>query len=208
LIAIRRLPFQMTEEHKKSRLAHVPSILAGSAALIAALSTVYVNLRNDSRQAPSPVSSTPLSPASTVVAPSAATATSTASNKPQAMLLRLDRIQVDNDGSIGTTDWDFQVSVDGEPLFSVPMPSLSDKPGKNLVRPADAKQASAELQLPPGKNLALSVNGWKKGWLPGAVAEVSGKGWMSAGFSKAVITLKTEKPKGAQFVMYFSVAPK
>jgi hypothetical protein len=196
----------MTEEQKKSRLSHVPAILAGSAALLAALSTVYVNLRNDSRQVPPPAVSTSLRPTPTAVAPSAAATQATASIKPQAMLLRLDRIQVDNDGSIGTTDWDFQVSVDGEPLFSVPMPSLSDKPGKNLVRPADANQASAELQLSPGKNLALSVNGWKKGWLPGAVAEVSGKGWMSAGFNKTVITLKTEKAKGPQFVMYFSLA--
>jgi hypothetical protein len=197
----------MNTEQKKSRLSHVPSILAGTAALVAAISTLYSNLREEPRPAPQPGMSAQVGPAP-------GTQTSTvptqpmASLKPKPMLLRLDRVQVDNDGSVGSTDWTFQVSAGGEPLFAVPLPSLNDKPGKNLVRLTESEDASAEVQLPPGKNVALSVNGWKKkGWLPGERAEVSGQGWMASGFDKAVITLKTEKPDGPQFVLYFSVTP-
>ena len=36
-----------TEETKKHWVAHAPSILTGLAALVAALTTVYINVRND-----------------------------------------------------------------------------------------------------------------------------------------------------------------
>lgn len=196
-----------TPEQKKSRLSHVPSILVATAALVAAISTLYANLREEPRPAPQPGMSAAAGQAPASATP-ALSSPPMASLKPQPLLLRLDRVQVDNDGSVGSTDWTFQVSAGGEPLFSVPMPSLNDKPGKNLVRLTESQEASAEVQLPAGKNVALSVNGWKKkGWLPGERAEVSGQGWMASGFDKAVITLKTEKPDGPQFVLYFSVTP-
>lgn len=191
------------EQPPKSRLALVPSILAGSAALIAAASTLYVNLRHDAGPAPAPVvaASVPAAPATD---PTPAVAAPTA---PQVMLLRLDRVQVDNDGSVGSTDWTFQVNAGDKPLFAVSMPSLNDKPGENLASPADKDAVSAEVELPRGKNLEISVNGWKKGWLPGASAEVSGKAWMAAGRGATVITLASDKPKGPRFVLYFSATP-
>ena len=87
------------------------------------------------------------------------------------------------------------------------MPSLSDKPGANLARPADTDAASAEIELPPGRNIELSVSGWKKGFISGAKAEVSGKAWLLTGGNDTVITLASEKPKGPQFVLYFSARP-
>ncbi len=192
----------MNTEPKKSRLAHVPSILGGTAALIAAVTTLYVNLRSDPQIAPEPAPQANVAPA----AAAASAPASAASTEPRRMLLRLDRVQVNDDGSAGSTDWTFEVSVDGDPLFSVPMPSLNDKPGESLARPKDRDQASAEVELPVGKNVELSVKGWKKdGWLPGSSAEVSGKAWL--GYNKTVVTLQTDKPKGPQFVVYFSATP-
>ena len=194
----------MSTEPKKSRIAHVPSILAGTAAVIAAASTLYVNLREDARPASATVvparTSAVAAPAAASVAPPSKAAT-----QPRKLLLRLDRVQVDNDGSVGSTDWNFQIRVDGEPLFSVPMPALNDEPGENLARPVDREQASAEVELPAGKSLSLSVNGWRKSWVPGSHAEVGGKAWL--GFSKTVVTVRTEKAKGPQFVLYFSATP-
>jgi hypothetical protein len=194
----------MSTEPKKSRIAHVPSILAGTAAVIAAASTLYVNLREDARPAPDPTPPAPVSAAAAPAAASAAAAPKIAT-QPRKLLLRLDRVQVDNDGSAGSTDWNFQVSVDGDPQFSVPMPALDDTPGENLVRPADPEQASAEIELPAGRSVALSVNGWKKSWLPGSHAEVSGKAWL--GFNKTTVTVQTAKEKGPRFVLYFSATP-
>jgi hypothetical protein len=126
---------------------------------------------------------------------------------PRAVRLQLDRVQVDDDGSMGVTDWTFQVSVDGEPTFTVPMPALSDKPGESLVRPADPKAASVEVELPAGKSVAVSVKGWKKGLLGSGRGEVSGSGWLTAEYRKVAIELKGEKAKGPRFFLYFSVVP-
>jgi hypothetical protein len=199
----------MTPEQPKSKLAHVPAILAGSAALIAALSTVYVNMRNAPAPTATPAASfaPALSPASGEPAASPAATESPKPAAAQRVLLRLERVQVDNDGSMGSTDWTFEASVDGEPMFTVAMPSLNDKPGQNLARPADARQASVEVKLPPGKNVALAVHGFRTGWVPGSHAEVSGQAWLAQGIEKAAVTLKNDKPKGPQFVLYFSAAP-
>ena len=192
----------MPPEQQKSRLAHVPAILAGSAAFIAAVSTLYVNLREKPPTAPEPVV------AEQVVAANAADlATTTPAPAPQRFLLRLERVQVDNDGSMGSTDWSFEVKANGKPLLVVPMPSLSDKPAANLARPADPDAASAEVEMPPGRNIELSVDGWKKGLISGAKAEVHGKAWMLTGANGTVITLASEKPKGPKFVLYFSAKP-
>lgn len=190
----------MTNEQKPSRTAHVPGILMGTAALIAALSTLYVNLRGDSASAP-----TVEAPAPAIVATPDAVA-STAPAAPRKMRWRLDRVQVDDDGSMGSTDWTFQVSVDGEPRVSVAMPALSDKPGENLVRPADGQETSIDVELAGAQSVALAVNGWKKGGLGGS-GEVSGQQWLTSGLTKATVTLAGEKPKGPRFVLYFSATP-
>jgi hypothetical protein len=190
----------MKPEQKNSRLAYVPSILAGTAAVVAAISTLYVNLREEP------------SPAPVAVVPVQATHadSSTSSNRPaapKAMRWKLDRVQVDDDGSVGSTDWTFQVSVDAVPSFSVSMPALSDKPGKNLARPAEDQQASVDIELPAGRNVALSVSGWKKGWLGGARGEVNGSAWVTSGLTKTAIRVQGAKEKGPRFVLYFSAMP-
>jgi hypothetical protein len=190
----------MTNEPKPSRTAYVPGILMGSAALIAALSTLYVNLRNEPAPVAAEVAPAPVAPASpdpTAPAPTVA----------RVMRVRLDRVQVEDDGSVGSTDWTFQASIDGEPRFSVAMPSLSDKPGENLARPAEGQESSLDVELAGARNVGLTVNGWKKGWLGGARGEVSGSTWLTSGATKATVTLASDKPKGPRFVLYFTVAP-
>src|SRR5687767_120949 len=105
----------MSNEPKNSRVAHVPAILAGSAALIAAVSTLYVNLRGDAPSSPppaavvQPVAAPVEAAAASVPAPPAPLA-------PQVMTVRLDRVQVERDGSVGSTDWSFQVNANDKPL--------------------------------------------------------------------------------------------
>jgi hypothetical protein len=191
----------MNNEHKPSRLSHMPAILAGSAALIAAVSTLYVNLRGESSAPTAPVVAV-VAPATPVEAPAAAAPTAPAG--PRLLRLRLDRVQVENDGSVGSTDWRFQVFADEQPLFTVPMPALSDKPGENLARPADAEQASAEVEVPRNGNVSIGVKGWKKRLLPGAPAEVHGTAFLALGLDKTVVRVQTDAAKGPAFVLYFS----
>jgi hypothetical protein len=193
--------------HKNSRLSHVPAILAGSAALIAAVSTLYVNLR--ASPAPVEAAATVTAPATPAEKPAPAP-TPPAEAAPRAKLfeVKLDRIQVENDGSVGSTDWTFEVSADGEPRFTLPLRGLTDKPGENLVRPPDPAQVSTEVLFPPGKQVEIVVKGWKRGFLPGTSAEISGSTKVNWNFDRTTVHVAGDKPKGPAFTMYFILAPK
>jgi len=116
-------------------------------------------------------------------------------------------VQVDNDGSGGSPDGVFEEKANGTPLLGVPIPSPPTSPAPTGARPADVEAASAEVELPAGKNIELSVSGWKKGLISAAKPEVGGKAWLLTGGNDTVITLVGEKPKDARFVLYFSATP-
>jgi hypothetical protein len=192
------------EPSPNSRLRHLPGILAATAALIAALSTLYVNLRGTSPPVQSPEHAAIAPPA----APSSVAPAALVDGPAPEVLVRLDRVLVENDGSLGATDWTFEVSAAGEPRFTLPMRDLNDKPGHNLARPSDPSQAQAELMLAPDQQLQLQVKGWKKGFLVGSGAEISGSAWISGKPGNASIHVAGDKPKSPAFTLYFVVAPR
>jgi len=194
-----------SEPTSQSHLRHLPGILVAATALIAAISTLYVNLRGGS----APAEHRPTVAAAPQVAPaSARTPVVEAPPQPVPMQLRLDRVQVENDGSLGTTDWTFEISAAGEPRFTLGLRSLSDKPGENLVHPTEPSQAMAEMALAPNEQLRVEVKGWKRGFLPGSSAEIAGSGWIGAKEGKASIHVASDKPKGPAFTLYFVMAPR
>jgi hypothetical protein len=193
------------EPTSQSHLRHLPGILVAATALIAAVSTLYVNLRGGSTPAEHPQ----VVAAAPQVAPaSAAKPAVEAPPQPVPMQLRLDRVQVENDGSMGTTDWTFEVSAAGEPRFTLSLRSLSDKPGENLVHPPEPAQAMSEMALAPDEQLRVEVKGWKRGFLPGSSAEITGSGWIGAKEGKASVHVAGSKAKGPAFTLYFVMAPK
>jgi len=189
------------EESKKHWVAHAPSILTGLAALIAALTTVYINVRNDK-------------PAPTAVAQAAPAAVmSTAAIAPEKVLpaqvkiidLQLERMRVDNDGSLGTTDWTFDIQNGERSLFSVPFKSLVDNAGENIVTPKDAALARAKVSIATASTPEIIVRGWKQAWSGKAKApDVVGKAKLNADDDSLVIEVKSEKTGGAAFVLYFN----
>ena len=165
----------------------VPAILTGAAALIAALTTVYVNVRGDkSSHSATTVASAPRS-----AAPAAVT-----------LRLRVDRIAVQHDGSIGTTDWRFAVTADGQPLFVFAQDALDETGGRNVALPTDA---AGDIQVANGKPVKISIDGWRGSRLRLVQGEpdVHGEGMMSVAGSSA-IEVQAEKPQAGAFVFYFS----
>ena len=172
-------------------IVHVmPAILTGAAALIAALTTVYVNVRGDkashSRQATPTVASAPRT-----AAPAAVT-----------LRLRVDRIAVQHDGSIGTTDWRFAVTADGQPLFVFAQDALDETGGRNVALPVDA---TGDIQVAKSRQVKLSIEGWRGSRLRLAqgAPDVRGEGMLSAAGASA-IKVQAEKPEAGAFVFYFS----
>jgi hypothetical protein len=194
-----------SEDLKKHWTAHAPGILTGAAALIAALTGVYVNMRGDkSSVQPVAVQAVPVTtPVPVASAPKVAVPVS------QTLDLKLDRVRVDNDGSMGTTDWTFDVSEANRSLFSVPFKALSDDAGENLVKPAEPDIAHARLTLASEQSSEVVVRGWKQGWTSKTAApDVIGKAQLKSDGVGLVIEAKSEKANGPAFVLYFSAEAK
>jgi len=192
-----------TDNERKSRLSHVPGILAGSAALIAALTTVYVNVRKDDvapadTRVPAVTAATPVVPVPPASVPAG----------PVRRLLTLERIRVENDGSLGTTDWTFEVSAAGEPLYSLTFKSLNDREGQNLVLPPPDARSSAGFDTAPGAAVDIGVKGWKRSLLPGATApDIVGLGRVEAGTTSFPVRVTSDEDGGPEITLYFLLAP-
>lgn len=186
-------------DNDRKPVAHlIPAILTGAAALIASLTAVYVNMRGDKAADKPPVS---------VVAPEADAFTSTKPLPPlpsDRLQLQLDRIAVQHDGSIGTTDWRFAVEVDDQPLFVFQQDELDDTGGRNIVNPKDAQ---AMLRLPAGQRARLTIKGWRGSRLRliEGEADVTGEGVVGDG-ALAPIPVKASKDSAGAFVFYFSAS--
>lgn len=191
----------MADNEKKPVITHLPAILTGSAALLAALTTVYVNIRNDLKDEPAtpPAVTTP-----STVAP----ATPAEPAEPQQLRLQLQRVAVQQDGAVGTADWRFAVEADGQPLFSFEQESMTSEGGRNILVLGEDRDVNATLQLQPGKRIPVTIKGWRGGWLKKSDEPlVSGEGWLSAAGAVTPIPVKAEDPKKGAFTFYFNAIP-
>lgn len=182
----------MADNDKKPFVHLVPAILTGTAALIASLTAVYVNLRDKEDKAPAPLAQ-PKEEASAKPAPTAI------SNK---LELRLDRIAVHHDGSIGTTDWRFAIEADGQPLLVFNQDGLDDTGGRNVANPKDI---ATTLAVPAGQHARLTIKGWRGSRLRLIEGEpdVVGEGAVGDGATPP-IPVKAKKDSAGDFVFYFS----
>lgn len=191
----------MADNEKKPVITHLPAILTGSAALLAALTTVYVNIRNDLKDEPAtpPAVATP-----STVAPAARPEPA----EPEQLRLQLQRVAVQQDGAVGTADWRFAVEADGQPLFSFEQESMTSEGGRNILVLGEDRDVNATLQLQPGKRIPVTIKGWRGGWLKKSDEPlVSGEGWLTAAGALTPISVKAEDQKKGAFTFYFSAIP-
>lgn len=188
----------MADNEKKPVITHLPAILTGSAALLAALTTVYINVRNDLKgDAPTaivadakPVEAKPEQPA-----------------QPQQLRLQLQRVAVQQDGAVGTADWRFAIDADGQPLFAFEQESMTSEGGRNIVVVSEDRDAHAALELMPGKRIPVTIKGWRSGWFKKSDPVVLGEGVLAGSGPLAPIVVKaTDEGKGA-FTFYFLATP-
>lgn len=189
----------MADNEKKPVINVVPAILTGAAALIAALTTVYVNLRNDLRDEPAP-------PA--VVAGATPDKPEPAKpSQPQTIQLQLQRIAVQQDGAVGNADWRFAVEADGQPLFAFEQDAMTSEGGRNIVVAANDRDANAEIELAPGRPVAITIKGWRGSWFKKADEPlVVGQGWLTSTGALAPITVKAQEEKDGAFTFYLSAS--
>ncbi len=189
------------DKEKKPWVGTVPGILTGSAALLAALTTVYVNVRDDVRGKPAPVAQ---------AAPQAPVAQAAPVQPigPQKLQLTLQRIAVQHDGELGTADWRFAVEAEDQPLFAFEQEALNDEGGRNVVVADDLKKARASLELASGQRIRLTVKAWRSGWFPSSAEPVaSGEGVLTAAGALAPMAVRAADEKKGAFTFYFSAVP-
>lgn len=198
----------MTEkEGKKHLISIVPAILTGSAALIAALTTTYVSLRND--KSPASVKAQVVAEQGTQQAtpPASAAAPKVSVSRERQIELKIERIAVHSDGTAGTTDWRFAVEVDDEPRFAFEQDRLTDEGGRNVVVP---ETATTTLQLAEGKPAKITVKAWRNSALRAELPhpDAQGQGRLGPdGKSEPIHVSAAEQDRGA-FTFYFSAATK
>ncbi|MET1163167.1 MAG: hypothetical protein ABWY48_11595 [Pseudoxanthomonas sp.] len=191
----------MADNEKKPVISHLPAILTGSAALLAALTTVYVNVRNDLKDEPATPPAV-VAPAKPAVAPAPAPAV------PQQLRLRLQRIAVQHDGAVGSADWRFSIEADGQPLFAFQQDSMTSEGGRNILVVGADREASADLELVPGKRIPITIKGWRGGWFKKSdEPTVIGQGWLTSAGTLAPITAKAADENKGAFTVYFSAVP-
>ena len=189
----------MADNQKKPVIGHLPAILTGSAALLAALTTVYVNIRNDLKgdAAAPPVAVAEAKPAERKPEQPAS---------PQQLRLQLQRVAVQQDGAVGNADWRFAVEADGQPLFVFEQDSMTSEGGRNIVVVGEDRDAQATLELMPGKRIPVTIKGWRSGWFKKSDPVVLGEGVLAGPGPLAPIVVKAgDEGKGA-FTFYFSAA--
>ena len=182
-------------DNERKPVAHVvPAILTGAAALIAALTTIYINVRGDRHD------DKPSAAAMAAVADKSKVSAMAQSDRWQ---LHLDRIAVQHDGSIGTTDWRFTVNADGAPLFVFSQDDLDESGGRNVAVPKDAQAA---LRLAAGQHAKITVEGWRGSRLRLIEGEpdVRGEGVLAASGALPPMAVRAARDRDGAFVFYFS----
>ena len=190
----------MADNEKKPVITHLPAILTGSAALLAALTTVYINIRND-------LKGDAATPPAVVAEAKPVEAKPQQPAQPQQLRLQLQRVAVQQDGAVGTADWRFAIEADGQPLFAFEQESMTSEGGRNIVVISEDRNAHAMLELMPGKRIPVTIKGWRSGWFKKSDPVVLGEGVLAGQGPLAPIVVKaTDGGKGA-FTFYFSAAP-
>jgi hypothetical protein len=184
----------VTENERKGWHAYLPAILTAATAFLAALSTIYINLRNDFREQPAPPK---VVAAAAPVAPLQGATNTT-------LMLQLQRVEVLDDGSYGSTDWKFRVEADGRELFELPGKALSDEVGDNVIVPTADDEAQARVTLLPGQQVLVKVFG-EGGGLLGS-AEATGTGTLTVRGISGPVRVSTREKDGARFVFHFAAS--
>lgn len=183
----------MGDNERKPVLHLLPAILTGAAALVAALTTLYVNVQRD-RAARAPVQA--------AHAPPAVAAVPVAASR---VRLRIDRIAVLHDGSIGTTDWRFAVTADGQPVFVFTQDDLDDSGGRNVALP---EGADGVVTLPADGGLQIGIQGWRGSRLRLAhgTADAHGEAALQRGQDDLAIPVRADPASAGEFVFEVSAA--
>lgn len=189
----------MSEEDKRW-YTRVPAISIAMVAFLVALTTLVNNVREiGGLKDKAPASATPAAatPAAPVVQPEAPKAPSRYS-----VLLTLEKIEVVNDGTAGSTAWSFDVSAGGQDLFALPSRDYIDTEAGRNVTPRTSDPSMGRVILVPGQEMLIKINGRSGGLI--SKLSASGTATLVAERPLAAVRVVAADPRDGEFVFHFA----
>ena len=190
----------MAEPNDKPWYTRLPAVSVGVLAFLVGLTTLANNVRGwldddvPAVTAPPSASTNAAEAAPVPVMPTRLT-----------MLVTLERIEVLNDGTVGSTAWSFEIEGGGETLFTLPARDYSDdEPGRN-VTPRSSDPSIGRVVLVPGQEMLIKVSGSMSGLLRGRTA-VGTSTLSAAGHLPPIRVMAGPEGTGGSFVFHFSAA--
>ena len=192
----------MSDDPKRPWYTQLPAKMAAVVVFMVAITTLIGNVMNlvEKRRDASLPTGAIVGQSTTMATDQEQPAEAGRSDK---LRLQLDRIAVENDGSVRTTDWRFSVEADGEPLFVVQQDQMDDMVGRNVVLP---DEAATVMRLEKGARAILAIKGWRGSRLRigGTEPDVAGEGFIESAGALAPIRVSNGNREAGAFVFYFS----
>lgn len=187
----------MTDEHKKSWYTRLPALSAALVAFLVALTTLIKNVVEIRVPPAPPAAVAPAGPA--VEAPAAPQAP-----KKTTVVLTLEKIEVLNDGTNGSTSWSFEIEAGGQSLFELPPRDYNDSEASRVVTPRATDPSMARVVLVPGQEMPVKVVGRSSGLISKTVA--TGSATLGADGPLAPVRVLAEDGRGGSFVFHFGTS--
>ena len=192
----------MSDDPKRPWYTQLPAKMAAAVVFLVAITTLIGNVMElvDKRRVANSAQPAVADRATTTTKSPAPVTRAPQSDK---LRLQLDRIIVQNDGSLRTTDWRFSIEADGDPLFVVQQDEMDDTVGRNVVLPQDADTV---MRLADGERATLTIKGWRGSRLrmPGTEPDIAGEGVVASAGALMPIRVSAGKMEAGAFVFYFS----
>lgn len=189
----------MSDEDKRW-YTRVPAISIALVAFLVALTTLVNNVREIGG-----LKDKPAAKVDTPVATPAAPAVTPAAPKPPSrysVLLTLEKIEVVNDGTSGSTTWTFDVSAGGQDLFELPARDYNDSEETREVAPRTSDPSMGRVILVPGQEMLVKISGRTGGLI--SKLSASGTATLVADRPLAPVRVRSADGRDGEFVFHFA----
>lgn len=189
----------------------VPAISVALVAFLVTVTTLINNVREIGGLKNKPVAAVaaPAEPAGKpAAAPSTAAPSTLAEPKPQAparftAVLTLEKIEVVNDGTSGSTAWSFDVSAGGAELFALPSRDYNDAEDQRIAQPRPTDPSMGRVTLVPGQEMLIKISGRSSGLI--SKANATGTATLQADRPLEPVRVAANDGRDGEFLFHFGV---
>jgi len=191
----------VSDDNDKRWYTRVPAISVALVAFLVTLTTLVNNVREISGlKDKKPAVAAPAAPAP---APEVKPAEPKAPAR-YSVVLTLEKIEVVNDGTSGSTSWTFDVSAGGQDLFELPARDYNDVEDSRIATPRTSDPSMGRVTLVPGQEMLVKISGRSGGLI--SKLSASGTATLVAERALAPVKVVAADPRDGEFIFHFATA--